>query len=175
MKLLLKLLGGLAVLVLVLVLVAFLLPRHYRVERATVIRAPIAKVYPQLADLRAWRNWGVWFERDPGMKVSYSDAVATVGAWSAWESPKEGNGKATLTAVAPDRLVYRLEFPDFGMKSEGTFVLEPQGDAAVRVVWSDAGDLGLNPMSRWMGLFFDGMLGPDFEAGLAKLRRVTEG
>ena len=36
-KILLKILGGLAVLVLLLVLVAFAFPRHYRVERALVM------------------------------------------------------------------------------------------------------------------------------------------
>jgi hypothetical protein len=39
MKLLLRILGGVAVLVLLLVLVAFVLPRTYKIERATVIKA----------------------------------------------------------------------------------------------------------------------------------------
>lgn len=173
MKTLMKILGGLAVLVLLLVAVAYVLPRQYRVERSIVIKAPHEKVYPQLADLRAWKNWTVWNERDPAMKLEYSPESAVVGAWSSWESKSEGNGKATLMEVERNRLAYALEFPDFGMKSTGMFKLEPQGQE-IRVVWSDEGDLGNNPMGRWMGLFLDGMLGKDFEAGLANLKRVTE-
>jgi hypothetical protein len=41
-------------------------------------------------------------------------------------------------------------------------------------VWVDAGDLGLNPISRWSGLFPDRMIGPDFATGLARLRSFCE-
>lgn len=173
MKVLLKLLAGLASLVLLLVLVAFLFPRQYRVERSTVIKAAPQAIHAQLADMRAWRAWTVWHERDPEMKNTYSEQQGVVGAWAAWESKTEGNGKSTLTELAPNRVVYSLEFPDMGMKSTGMFELAPQADG-VKVVWSDAGDLGNNPMNRWFGLFLDKMIGPDFEGGLANLKRNLE-
>jgi hypothetical protein len=44
----------------------------------------------------------------------------------------------------------------------------------VSVTLSDEGDLGNNPLSRWFGLFLDRMIGPDFEAGLVNLKRVSE-
>jgi hypothetical protein len=173
MKILLRILGGLAVLVLLLVLVAFVLPRQYRIERAAVIKAKPEAVLAQVADLRAWKNWGAWQERDPGMKLSYSTPSAGVGAWSAWESAKEGNGKMTITAQSPSVVTYTLEFPDMGMKSEGAMTLAADG-AGTRVTWTDAGDLGMNPMSRWFGLFLDKMIGPDFERGLANLKKLLE-
>ena len=174
MKLMLRILAGLAVFVVALVVAAYLLPRHYRVERSTVINAPVAKIFPRVADMRGWKGWTVWHERDPNIKNDYSPEQGVVGAWSAWESKKEGNGRATLTAIETgQRLVYRLEFPDLGMVSTGTFVFAAEGNAT-KVTWSDEGDLGMNPMSRWFGLFLDKMLGADFEAGLAKLKRTTE-
>lgn len=174
MKIVLKLLGGLAVLVLVLLVVAFLLPRTYRIERTIVIKAKPEVVFAQIVDLRAWKNWGSWHAKDPAMKLSYSEKSTGVGAWSAWESKSEGNGKMTITAVEPAKsATYLLEFPDMGMQSNGSMVLQP-ADAGVKVVWVDAGDLGMNPLSRWFGLFLDGMIGPDFEKGLANLKRLTE-
>lgn len=174
MKIVLKLLGGLAVLVLVLLVVAFLLPRNYRIERTIVINAKPEAVFAQIGDLKAWKNWGSWQERDPGMKMSYSEKTTGVGAWSAWESKSEGNGKMTITAVEPAKsATYLLEFPDMGMRSNGSMVLQP-ADGGVKVVWVDAGDLGMNPMSRWFGLFLDGMIGPDFEKGLAKMKQLVE-
>jgi uncharacterized protein YndB with AHSA1/START domain len=174
MKTLLKLLGGVAAFILGLVATSFVLPREYRVERSVVINAPAATVFPMAADMRNWAKWTVWHERDPEIKNTYSPEQAVVGAWSAWESKKEGNGKSTLTAVELNqRLVYKLEFPDFGMVSTGTFVFAAEGNAT-KVTWSDEGDLGMNPMSRWFGLLLDKMVGADFEAGLAKLKRVTE-
>lgn len=174
MKIVLKLLGGLAVLVLVLVVVAFFLPRTYRIERSIVINAKPDVVFAQIGDLKAWKNWGAWQERDPGMKMTYSEKSTGVGAWSAWESKSEGNGKMTITAVEPAKsATYLLEFPDMGMQSNGSMTLQP-ADGGVKVVWVDAGDLGMNPLSRWFGLFLDGMIGPDFEKGLAKMKRLVE-
>lgn len=174
MKLLLRLLAGLAVLVLLLVLVAFVLPARYRVERSIVINAPAAALFPRVADLREWRTWTIWYERDPAITNTCSPQQLVVGAWSEWQSKKEGSGKATVTVLEPDRrAVYRLEFPDFGTASTGMFVLTVEGNAT-RVTWSDEGDLGYNPMNRWFGLFLDKLIGGDFEAGLAKLKRSSE-
>lgn len=174
MKILLRTLGGLAALVLLLVLVAFFLPQKYRVERTAVVQARPEIVFAQIGDLRAWKNWSVWHERDPAMKVSYSDQPTGVGAWSQWESKTEGNGKMTITSYEPPRAAkYRLEFPDMGMISTGELTLKPDG-GGVRVVWSSEGDLGMNPMNRWFGLFLDGMIGPDFEKGLSKLKGICE-
>jgi hypothetical protein len=174
MKILLKIVGGLALLVLLLALVAFTLPRHYRVERALVINAPPEAVRAQVADLSAWKNWGAWQERDPGMKLSYSTPSTGVGAWSAWESKKEGNGKMTITEQTPARVAYHLEFPDMGTQSSGAIELQAQ-TGGVKVIWTDAGDLGMNPIMRWFGLFLDkSLIGPDFERGLANLKRLAE-
>ncbi len=174
MKLILKLLGGLAALVLLLVVVAFFLPQTYRTERSVVINAKPETVYAQLADLKAWKNWSAWHERDPAMKLSYSEKPTGIGAWSAWESKTEGNGKMTFTAVEPAKKVtYTLEFPDMNMVSTGSLELQP-ASGGVRAVWVTAGDLGMNPMNRWFGLFLDKMIGPDFEKGLAKLKGLAE-
>ena len=174
MKIALYILGGLAVLVLLLAVIGLLLPRRYRVERSAVIKARPEVVFAQVADLRAWKNWGVWFERDPQMQITYSETTAAVGGWSEWKIKSQGNGKATLTRLTPPTEVeYSLQFEGMGFASQGNFTLIPRTDG-VRVVWADTGDLGLNPISRWFGLFLDRMIGPDFAAGLAKLRSFCE-
>ncbi len=173
MKILLKILGGLAVLVLLLVLVAFALPRHYQIERSLVVNAKPEAVLAQMADLRSWKNWGAWQERDPGMKLSYSEKSTGIGAWSAWESKSEGNGKMTITEQTPGKVTYLLEFPDMGMQSNGSIELRTQV-GGIQVVWVDAGDLGMSPLNRWFGLFLDKMIGPDFERGLANLKQLVE-
>jgi hypothetical protein len=34
--------------------------------------------------------------------------------------------------------------------------------------------MGASPVYRWLGLFMDRLVGPDFEAGLANLKRLAE-
>lgn len=173
MKILLKIVGGLALLVLLLVLVAFAFPRQYRVERSLVINARPDAIMAQVADLKAWKTWGAWQERDPGMKLSYSEKSTGVGAWSAWESKQEGNGKMTITEVTPTKVTYHLEFPDFGTQSTGSLELVPDGTGQ-KVVWLDQGDLGMNPLNRWFGLFIEKLIAPDFERGLANIKKLVE-
>jgi len=173
MKILLKTLAGLAVLVLLLVLVAFFLPRQYRIERSVVINAKPDAVLAQVAVLPAWKAWSAWHERDPHMKLAYSPQSTGVGAWASWESKNEGNGKMTITELSPTMVVYHLEFPDQGFQSTGRMLLAAEA-GATRLVWSDAGDLGMNPMNRWFGLFLDKLLGKDFERGLANLKKLAE-
>ncbi len=173
MKLLLKIVAGLAVLVLLLVVVAFFLPRHYRVERSVVIDARPEAVLAQVAVLPAWKAWSAWHARDPQMKLAYSTQTTGVGAWSSWESKKEGSGKMTITEQSATKVTYHLEFPDVGMQSTGTMELIPAA-GGVRLVWADTGDLGMNPMNRWFGLFLDKFIGTDFQTGLANLKRLVE-
>ena len=59
------------------------------------------------------------------------------------------------------------------MKSTGIMVLTPDGDG-YRLTWSDEGDLGMNPMNRWVGLFLDKLIGKDFETGLVNLKKLVE-
>lgn len=174
MTILLRVLSGVAVLILIVFAVAFLLPDRYRIERTIDIKAKPEPVFALIGDLRAWQKWTVWHDRDPQMKLSYSDRTTGVGAWSAWESKTEGNGRMTLTAVeSPRRVAYTLVFPDFDMAMTGQLAIAPVADG-VQVSWVGEGKLGLNPVNRWFGVFLDGMIGPDFEKGLAKLKSVSE-
>jgi hypothetical protein len=175
MKFLLKLLVGLAVLAVVIVVVSFFTPRTFRVERSIVIQARPEKIYALVAELKSWKDWGVWYERDPAMVVTYSPVTTGVGAWTEWRSKSEGNGKATITeAVASTLLVYRLEFQDTGLIGKGSFLVSPIEGGAVKIASIMEGDLGTNPVMRITGPFLDRMIGPDFAAGLAKLKRIAE-
>ena len=52
-------------------------------------------------------------------------------------------------------------------------MLEPAG-SGTRVTWGFTSNLGSNPVMRWMGLMFDRWIGPDYEQGLANLKKVAE-
>ncbi len=166
--------GTVAVLALVLVGVALLLPPQVTVERQVLVQAPPEKVYPLVAAPRAWKDWSVWNRRDPQMQVRYSGPEAGQGAAWAWTSASEGNGEMRFTAAeAPRRVAYELRFEDWDSVSAGELRLAPEG-GGTRVAWTMTANLGRNPVMRWMGLAMDRMVGPDFEAGLANLKALAE-
>ena len=156
------------------VLIGFLLPSDYQVKRSIVIDAEPEAIYPEVVDLRAWQNWGVWFQKDPDMQIEYGGPDRAIGMYSKWQSDTQGDGEMEITDLQHNReITYRLYFPEFDMGSTGEVKLQstPEG---TRVTWSDTGDVGNNPMNRYFVLFLDGMIGPDFEMGLENLKTVVE-
>ena len=152
----------------------YALSPKFSVARTTTVAAPADKLYALIADPREWKRWTVWNQRDPSMQISYSGPASGAGAGWAWKSASEGDGKMTFTTAEPNRrLAYELFFPDFGTTSTGALSLAPEG-AATKVTWSMDGDMGSNPLFRWMALFGDRMVGSDFEAGLANLKALAE-
>ena len=51
--------------------------------------------------------------------------------------------------------------------------LKPEGNQT-QVTWGFESELGLNPMSRWMGLMMDNWVGGDYERGLVNLKTLVE-
>lgn len=165
---------ALAVIIVIFVGIGFLLPSEFKVERSVVIQAPAERVYAHVADLRKWKEWGVWFERDPQMSVVYSGPESEVGMTSSWQSEQEGSGEMKIIALTPNQNVtYSLYFPDFDMGSTGELQLT-ENDMSTTVTWVDYGDVGANPINHYFALMMDSMIGPDFEKGLANLKNRVE-
>ncbi len=169
-----KVLAVVVILLVALYLIGFALPSKYEVSRSIEIDGSDKDIFYFVIELREWKKWGVWFERDPKMRVEYSGRPMNVGYKSSWLSESQGNGEMTITKIEPFSLMtYDLYFPDMDMTSIGTIELESK-EGKTKVTWRDTGDMGSNIMGRYFILMIDGMLGPDFEAGLANLKKLVE-
>jgi uncharacterized protein YndB with AHSA1/START domain len=172
MRIALKAIMYLIGLIVLLLLAAFLLPSGFKAERSVTINAPVEKVYPLVANVKDWKRWTVWNQRDPKMDIKYSGAESGVGAKWEWKSKTEGNGTMEfVSAEVNKKLGYAINVQ--GMASNGELVFTPAGNGT-KLTWSMSGDSGMNPISRWFGYFMDRLVGPDFEAGLANLKKLAE-
>jgi uncharacterized protein YndB with AHSA1/START domain len=174
MRILKRVVLALVALVALLVLVAYMFPRHVELDRSVVIAAPAEAIYPLIVEPRRFQEWSPWYEKDPNAKYTYEGPERGVGASMRWSGNRDvGEGSQTVIAAEENRRVETAL--DFGPQGTATasFTLTPQ-DRGTRVVWGFVTDLGFNPMSRWFGLFFESLLGPDYEQGLANLKRVVE-
>ncbi|MGH8017043.1 MAG: SRPBCC family protein [Opitutaceae bacterium] len=176
MKTLIRIVVALLVVLVVAAGASYLLPGSYRVERSIEINALSPLVFSHIGNLRKWAEWTPWSEMDPQMVVTYSDPPVGKGSWQQWIGPEAGQGRLEITAYEPpSRVEYELHPGGFGARSLGEILIEPSDSGrGVRVTWSDAGDFGMNPIRRWFGLFFDRIIGGDFEKGLAKLKELSE-
>jgi len=156
-------------------LVSLFLPSRYRVERALLMKTTAGAVLTRINTLKTWPEWTAWtVAKYPDMRISFSGPEAGVGATYSWQGKSTGHGTLKITRSDPEKGIgYDLDFENGKYLSRGAILLEPAGDA-VKVTWSNEGDLGWNPVSRYFGLLMDRMMGPDFEEGLRNLKREVE-
>ncbi len=166
---------GLLVLVIVLVIIAFLLPRNVRIERSIAIKAAPEIVFEQINTLKNWEDWSPWHKIDPKMKLVYGDIPSGKDAFYSWSSDVKnvGKGKLTITKSVPyDTINVTMDFMEQGI-SQGGYILK-KADSGIQLKWWMDADMGNNPIGRIMGLFLDKMVGKDFEKGLKSLKDISE-
>lgn len=171
-----KVLLGIAALIIILVGIIYTRPSTFRVERATRIEAPPDVVYALVSDFRAWDRWSPWAHLDPSMKVTYGGQPSAIGSTMSWTgNDKVGEGSMRITETKPPQaLAMRLEFiKPMASVNRSDFTFKPDG-TGTKVDWVMTGPLDF--MGKGMDLFvgMDRMIGPDFEKGLASMRREAE-
>jgi len=152
-------------------------PDTFRVQRSASIQAPPERIFPLLSDLHGHRAWSPWEKKDPGMKRTYSGSPSGTGAVYEWDGNEEiGRGRMEITQSIPhSRVVLAMHFLEpFEAHNTADFTLEPRGESTT-VTWAIYGPQPY--LAKVMHLFFDvdGMIGTEFEAGLASLKVITEG
>lgn len=170
-----KLINTVLVIVLLLLAVAFFLPRNTQLARSITIQAPPAALFDRLNTFQGFNEYSPWFDRDPRALYKWSGPTSGVGARMEWDSknPQVGKGSQEIMASEPyRRVVTRLDFGAGGRNDAG-WLIEPLGGGA-KVTWTLNADAGLNPLNRWIGLFLERLVGPDYEKGLARLKIIAE-
>jgi hypothetical protein len=173
-----------ALLVIVLAIAALLAyagtrPPTFRIERSASIAAPMLQVAELIDDFREWQKWSPWENIDPTLQRTFSGAEAGVGAVYEWNSKgKAGAGRMEITDMraGPERglIAIKLDFlKPFKASNMAEFVMTPT-DAGTDLSWAMFGPSPF--VSKLMGVFvdLDKMVGKEFEAGLAALKRNAE-
>ena len=175
-KVILTILGVLALGLIALFGFAATKPNTFRIERTASIKAAPETIFAHINDFRAWGNWSPWEKLDPAMQRAYSGAPIGTGAAYAWQGNSNvGSGRMEIMESLPaSKIGIKLDFFEpFENHNTAEFTLQAEGEAT-KVTWAM---LGPNPLlGRVMGLFLDmdQILGKDFEAGLANLKAVAE-
>ena len=172
-----KLFFGIIGLILLFVIIGTFLPSKVGISRNIEISAKPAEVFPYLNNLKLFNQWSPWAQLDPETRYTFTGPESGTGAKMAWQSdsPDVGSGSLEIVASIPNKKVDTiLDFGDQGT-ALASRILQAQGQDQTLVTWSFSTDFGWNLPGRYLGLFLDQMLGPDFEKGLASLNQLVEG
>lgn len=170
------------ILIVLVVLIAALLiyaatrPNDFVTTRTATIKAPPEAIFPLIDDFSCWPTWSPYEKLDLNMKRTLSGAQSGKGAVYAWEgNGKAGKGRMEIVRSVPSsRVAVKLDFEKpFRANNTVDFTLAPSGDITT-VTWAMRGSRPF--IAKLMGLFmnFDTLIGKDFDAGLANLKRATE-
>ena len=158
-----------AVAVAAIVAIPLFLPNHATAERSAVIAAEPGELFPLIASNSGYQRFNPYKAKDPDLKIEMFGPASGIGSGFAFD----GKGTQTVVALEENRSVtMQIDLGARG-KPVTVFTLEPVG-AGARVTWSTRSDFGLNPVGRVIGLFLDGMLGPDYEKGLKLLGNAAQ-
>ncbi len=164
-------------LVLLVVLVGYLLlPSVATLSREIVIDAPQQEVFAAVNSFERFDEWSPWADLDPGARQVISGPPAGEGARHQWHSdnPSVGSGsQEIILSEAPVRVQMQVQFSGFASDNISTFTLSPESQGT-RVTWSYRTDVGNQLLGRYFLLLLEGMLGPQYEKGLMRLKMLLE-
>ncbi len=172
----LKILGFAICLILIaFITVGFFLPDRVHVERSINIFAPQKLIYNEISGFKNFNIWSPWHADDPTAKYTYNGPSNGVGAKMIWEGDPKKVGSGMQEIIEANNLDYiktKLIFGDDG-SGFATWHLLPNGNG-VKVVWAMDSDFHGNLFARYFGMFFDNMIGDDYEQGLSGLKLMLE-
>lgn len=149
--------------------------KSFHLSRETTIAAPPERVHALVNDFHEWQAWSPWEGIDPAMERTFAGSPTGVGAIYAWRgNSKAGEGRMEILESEPQHVAVDLLFAA-PMKAHNRvdFTLTPAGDGT-HVEWAMTGPQ--NAVMRLMSKVWsmERLLGPDFEKGLAQLKRTAE-
>jgi effector-binding domain-containing protein len=162
------------VVIALLVVVAYLLPGSFKVERSILIKADRATIYSMACDFNNWELWSPWSSAMDSTVVFENIGGCEVGAVHKWNGEEMGVGQMAIIEIVEGEMIkWELGFEGHSQKMIIGMTFEPEGDEWL-VNWTAEGDLGYNPLFRYYGLMIDADLGEDYENGLQNLKTLCE-
>ncbi len=171
-------LGGAGVLVLAVTgIVGFvaMLPDTIALSRSIEVNAAPIDVAPYAEDLKHFVEWSPWRDIDPDLTQTWSESTTGIGAWYAWTGNDDvGEGKQTITELGEGKVVHDLHFiRPFEDHATSTITWTGNADTTT-ITWAFEQQAGLGTKAANLVLDIEGMLGKDYEKGLADMKPLVE-
>lgn len=175
MKILKRILIGIAALVAIVLITALFVSKSYNVGREVTINKPVPEVFAYVKQLKNQDYYSKWVMTDPNMKKDFRGTDATVGFIYAWDGNDDaGQGEQEIRRIEENKRVdmeIRFEKPMEGI-AQSYITTEAVGNnqTKVRMAFSSKIPYPMNIMC----LFIDNMLGKDMETSLNNLKSQLE-
>ncbi len=156
-------------------LVSLFFPRHYKFEKSITINKSVPEVFSYMNNLRNWENWSAWNKTmDTSMYVFYNKKTDSLGARQYFNGNILGTGRFEISNYKPNAFFsYRLMMHDGEVNAGGTFFFTEKNNAT-ELSWVDSGDVGYNPIFRYMIPLKKNSTEAAFDEGLKRIKENLE-
>jgi len=168
----------LILLISIVLITAYFMPKEYSVEREITINKPADSIFKYVRSLKNQNEFSVWANMDTKMKVHYRGIDGMIGSVSSWESDvKEvGVGEQEITKITENRrLDFALRFKKpLDDTAVGFMSTEPISENQTKVKWGISGAIPYPTNIMLPLLRMDQMIGNDLQKGLENLKDKME-
>lgn len=164
-----RILAMLLVVVILIILVGFMLPKSITIERSRLIDQPAPVVFEVLNDLRHFPRWSPWDSEESSPNYRREGPNAGPGATLIWdEGGQEQTGRLWIVdSEPPGRIDLKMELGDSEVDSY--FLIEPEAGEQ-RVTWGMRVNFATFDLTgRYVGLMLPALIGPSYADGLDQL------
>jgi effector-binding domain-containing protein len=165
-----------AVLILLFIVLGFIGPKFFDVNRSISLNAPVEIVYEQVSDLSNIADWDPWKEEYTDMKSTINGSGYEVGSYRRWES-SESVGEELLVELQPNKSVEtELKFIEpFAMHSIGYYILDEsvEGTTSLTMGFKGKNSFLLRALSMIPGQSMEAQAGPMFERALKNISVIV--
>jgi uncharacterized protein YndB with AHSA1/START domain len=173
MKILKKILFGIAILVAIVLITALFIKKDYAVEKEVVINKPRAEVFDYIKHLKNQDLYSTFTMKDPGMEKSFKGKDATVGFIYAWNGNSDaGKGEQEIKDITEgQRMDMELRFikPIEG-KADAYMTTEALGENQTKVKWGFKSRMPYPFNAMRLFISVENMMGKELSASLANLK-----
>jgi len=150
-------------------------PGAIELTRSVTVAGSPADVASFAHDLRKVNVWSPWRDVDPDLTNAYSETTTGVGAWYSWSGNDDaGEGKQTIVVAEEAKVVHELHFlRPFEDKATSTITWTGDGNTTT-VTWAFHQEATFMTKAANLVMDIEGMLGGDYEKGLADLKPLVE-
>ena len=156
-------------------LVSLFFPRQYKIEKTTVVNIPVYESFAYLNQIQNWKDWSPWNSSlDSTMVFFYSQNKSGLGAAQYFRGDLVGIGRFRIVESLPnEKIKFNLSLDHGFMNINQTFYFKALG-GKTQLTWVDEGDVGMNPLFRFMLPTKIKNSEDAFEEGLITIKRAAE-
>jgi len=161
--------------ILLLVIVGFLLPSKFHVERSIEVKSAPATIFPYLNNIQRWKDWtSLNEEKDFSLEMNYFGPRQGIGSGMEYMGDKLGSGKIEITDNELDQRVNFSLLINHRIETKGLMTIDPLTNSSCYVTITLDGDVGFHLPNRYIILLMDNVAGVLFNDSLKQLKATVE-